>query len=270
MDSGENFFKAMAFLLGFLFVVNLGFMFVNFFINHNFTFSMPNQTATSTKNTSSDPNFARIPDGCTIKTSRLNNSANTVFSNVRGGIICHFMINDKLPTYTFEFKANVAQNTLERMTIKEYDTDTLIQEARITMDSEPPAGLDVVSVEDFNFDGYQDLKIIDWWGATGNIGYTIWLFNPTTNTFIEHAGLSKLTNPTIIPNTKTISSHSVGGMAGCVYTDQTYSIDTDNNLLLQHEEKQEWNNSTQSLTRSIKTLIDGTFKTSAGTGICGI
>ncbi|MEY3784623.1 MAG: hypothetical protein RLZZ230_945 [Candidatus Parcubacteria bacterium] len=267
MDFGKKFVQGTAFLLGFLLVGFVVLIFINFILKHNFKNTTPPPLASSTFSTNTD--FPRTIDGCITSPSDLSKSVDSVFTDVRGGVVCHFLIHPQLSTYTFELIPNTAENRLERLIIKEYETDKIMQNLRIKMDSEPPSGINIVTAEDFNFDGYLDLKIINWWGATGNIGYTILLFNPTSDTFIEHTGLSNLSNPTIIPNSQTISSYSTGGMAGCIYTAQTYSITDNNKLVLQHEEKQDWDNKTQSVRKQTKTLVDGTYDTSLTTGQCG-
>lgn len=267
IDIGKLFFQGMGLLLGLLLVAFTMLTLTKYYVTNNSEIIKRPVTTSTTTDTRTD--FARTTDGCVVSPTRLSNPVDLIFTDVRGGMVCNFMINSDLPTYTFELLPNIKQNILERLIIKEYTSDKAIQSMRIEMDSEPPAGLDIVATTDLNFDGYQDLKIVNSWSATGNVGYTVLLFNPTTHDFVKHDGLSNLTNPTIIPNTNTINSHSIGGMAGCVYVDQTYSIDTENNLMLLREEKQEWNNQTKSLTKSIKTLVDGNFKTSVGTSDCG-
>ncbi|HEX2188276.1 MAG TPA: hypothetical protein VHG51_05225, partial [Longimicrobiaceae bacterium] len=46
-------------------------------------------------------------------------------------------------------------------------------------DLEPPPGPGAdLGREDVNFDGVPDVWHLAWWGATGNAGYTWWLYDP--------------------------------------------------------------------------------------------
>ena len=105
---------------------------------------------------------------------------------------------------------------------------------------EPPLkGSDYFRTEDFNFDGYRDLMLQSWCGATGNTGYVIWIFDPATKKFIFNKELSEVSNPDPLPDTQEIATTSVGGMAGRVHNFGRYRW-INGKLTMVWEEQQDW------------------------------
>lgn len=82
--------------------------------------------------------------------------------------------------------------------------------------------MDLVSHEDLNFDGRQDLMMLSWAGATGNTGSLVFLFDPKSGKFLHHKELSELPSIGVDPTTKTITSYNKGGHAGAMFTSETY------------------------------------------------
>ena len=48
---------------------------------------------------------------------------------------------------------------------------------------------------DMNFDGYKDIRLMQDQGATGNIRYHVWLYNPETQKFDYHQEYGDLSCP---------------------------------------------------------------------------
>ncbi|MBC8081952.1 MAG: hypothetical protein H7Z21_01965 [Hymenobacter sp.] len=72
-----------------------------------------------------------------------------------------------------------------------------------------------VRIPDCNFDGHPDLELYAHSGGAGpNIGHVFYLFDPATEQFVFHEGLSDLTQTQVDPATKTISA---GWRNGCCH-----------------------------------------------------
>ncbi len=273
MEVEKIFFKATAFILGGILVVFTFMVLMNFITSYTNSKNVATETATTTITTSSQPittiNFARPPEEGCLEDIGINlGEVANIFADVRKGLTCHFTINPKLPSFTFKLGANSAQNRIESLVIKEYDTSKTLQTLRVKMTSSPPADLPLFTTEDINFDDYQDIRIIREWNASGNLYFTYWLYDVDTNTFIENEKLSTFSNPTIITDTKTFTTNLIEGMAGCLYTRGTYAF-INNTLTLLQEEKQIWQEKSKSILRQTRTLQNGTYNTSSGAGVCG-
>lgn len=65
------------------------------------------------------------------------------------------------------------------------------------LDTETPlaAGMPAVSVLDMNFDGYGDIRLVEFQPAGPNVPYLHWLFEPASGRFIESPALNAITAP---------------------------------------------------------------------------
>jgi hypothetical protein len=81
-------------------------------------------------------------------------------------------------------------------------------------------GQDQLVSLDANFDGYKDLEGVNFWGATGNISYNLWLFDTNTGRFEFSSELSELCSPEFVSAEKKITTHAKGGRG--IYMDDTY------------------------------------------------
>jgi hypothetical protein len=63
---------------------------------------------------------------------------------------------------------------------------------------------------DANFDGYEDLPILNQCGATGNCTYDFYLYNTSTNQFVENDFLSSLGTFSIDATKKQVTTYSNG------------------------------------------------------------
>ncbi|MDO8590573.1 MAG: hypothetical protein Q7R65_01195 [bacterium] len=239
--------------------------------NNVVTSITPKATQEPTTQLSQNKNTQKIAEGCVITPYNGKKlEFGDVVSDVRGGAICNFYIHDGLPVYNFYFKGNAEYNTIDRIEItKGIESKVLVQTLEAGMGEPPPSGGKFFGAQDMNFDGYKDIRLMSWWGATGNTGYTYWLFDPSKNIFVENSDLSSLSNPTPELQTKTIATHSVGGMASCIYNNGTYKFDVDGKLILIRSEKQDYVEESKSFVKTIGELKDGKMVTSTVAGDCG-
>jgi hypothetical protein len=72
----------------------------------------------------------------------------------------------------------------------------------------PPWSANAVQMVDLDADGYNDLLVGDSWGATGNTRYQVWRFNSLMGRFVEDRELSEVFNPSPVPGTGCVHTHS--------------------------------------------------------------
>lgn len=109
---------------------------------------------------------------------------------------------------------------------------------------------------DVNFDGYLDLVLLGWFGATGNKGYSFYTFDSLTTTFALNTDLGGLESPRFDDSTKQIRTHSVGGMAGNIYRNETYKYEN-GKLKLIHAVYQDFDHNTEHFIRKTKHMRNG-------------
>lgn len=239
------------------------------------TVNVSPSTSSTTQNPITQPaqnqNSQKITEGCVITPYNGEKlEFGDVVTDVRGGAICNFNIHSGLPIYNFYLRGNAEYNTIDQIEItKGVESKILVQKLEAGMGEPPPRSGNFFGAQDMNFDGYKDIRLMSWWGATGNTGYTYWLFDPSKNIFVENTDLSSLSNPTPELQSKTIATHSVGGMAGCIYNNGTYKFDENGKLILIRSEKQDWVEETKSFIKTISELKDGKMVTSTVAGDCG-
>jgi hypothetical protein len=116
--------------------------------------------------------------------------------DLEGGMGCPIRVNDAGPTFMLHFVGR-PNNTLGDIEVQQ--AGKVIQTItghEVDLGALYPAGLDVeVRAIDANFDGYQDLELLNDCGATGNCDYDFYLYDPTENKFVFNKFLSGLTSP---------------------------------------------------------------------------
>ncbi len=109
----------------------------------------------------------------------------SIETDIRGGVQCQFSINMDLPEYSFRLISDPQKNIITKIEVVRGDESTPNQTLIVPESMEPPyrdAGF--FAAEDVNSDGYKDIKLLMWWGVTGNKGYQYWLFDPSKNIFV--------------------------------------------------------------------------------------
>lgn len=91
------------------------------------------------------------------------------------------------------------------------------QELRVIADDPFPVSDGFLRSVDLDGDGYRDLMLMIWYGATGNAGHAVWLWDARAGRFAYDAGLSNHTNLRPVDG-GCWETQSVGGHAGRIYT----------------------------------------------------
>jgi hypothetical protein len=151
-----------------------------------------------------------------------------------------FIIHTSLSPLTFELLIDPESRSTRIIKIRQQGSTKTRQTIQVK-DNEgaPCADCEFFWTTDINFDGYKDLKLINWWGVTGNTAYHFWLYNPSTGKFDYHEKLSNLSNPKVNTKTKTIHTFSRGGHAGMIHTSGTY-VYSNGKLIQTGSYSQDW------------------------------
>ena len=179
-----------------------------------------------------------------------------VVEDVRGGTTFQFRTHPSLPIYVFHLIGNPELNTIAHIEVARRGDPTIIQTLETRESDSPYRGAAYFEAEDINFDGFLDIKLMTTWGATGNTGYDYWLFDKETGRFVYEEAFSELCNPTPHPETKTITTTSVGGMAGKIHTFATFKV-IDGKPVLVREENQDWVADGRYFLKTVKQLNNG-------------
>jgi uncharacterized protein YecT (DUF1311 family) len=119
-----------------------------------------------------------------------------------------------------------------------------------------PNDLELVEVDDCNFDNYMDIVMFSASGS-GGIWNNIYIYNPQTKSYAFHAELSALPDVLVNAKTQTVQSHGKNGHAGMLYTVQEFKWER-GKLKLIYEEKQVEDETTEGqYIRTTRTLKNG-------------
>lgn len=172
--------------------------------------------------------------------------------DVRGGRVCRYRIHADLPVFTFRLLADPARNVIERIEVRRGEDAAPFQTLRADMDDPAPRGGELFTATDINSDGYLDVRLLAWWGATGNKGHQYWLFAPDSGTFVECPALRDLSNAEADAATRTVSTRYNGGHAGKIYGRERYTFAQDGALELVYEDSQDWNAAEKCYVRKVR------------------
>lgn len=171
-------------------------------------------------------------------------SPQSVTTDLSNGATFTFEIEKNLPSFIFEIDPDKretddygnAQSTISDIDVFRGNSRTPLQHLEgCDFDSmqPPPRGNYWFHTDDYNFDGYQDIFLMTWWGATGNFGGCIWLFNPKTGLFEYSKEFSDLDIRDVDPSTKTVSS--IGNSSAADWHTERYAVKNNHPVLLWSE-----------------------------------
>ena len=113
------------------------------------------------------------------------------------------VINPGLPKFIFSLeitRPDVDIWHVRLIHIYKADQDNEIQILSVG-DMETPNIEDYFVIQDINFDGYKDIRLLKYWGATGNLIFSAWIYDPKTGIFKYQPEFEKLCTPEIHPDT---------------------------------------------------------------------
>jgi hypothetical protein len=115
-----------------------------------------------------------------------------------GAYTIRHRIHPSLPDFVFTPVGDAAPDTAESIRIKriEIRRGTAAEPFQVIdgLETETPiaAGKPELALQDMNFDGYADLRIIELRSAGPNTAYLNWLFDPATQKFLESRELNEI------------------------------------------------------------------------------
>jgi len=147
--------------------------------------------------------------------------------DIRGGMVCTFLINKKLPLFTFHFIGE-PNNTLGDIQVTEGTSTNIIQtigqasiiSSLLGIDSSGPNyslplydPTQLAGMVDANFDGYNDLSFEYFAPADGeNQAILYYLYDPVKNRFVYNSFLSGGGNITFDDGKKQVTNVSLAGL----------------------------------------------------------
>lgn len=147
--------------------------------------------------------------------------------------VCLFQISPDESPMRFDLSSDAQTRLVHTIEVySDKDQQTLTQTLDAEMEEPPLSNQPFFTTTDFNSDGYQDLKLLYAWGATGNVYYHVWLYNQDTKQFDRHTGFDELSNLQVNPDSGMIHTYSVGGLAGAIYFSGDYEFNEQNELIL--------------------------------------
>jgi hypothetical protein len=129
--------------------------------------------------------------------------------DIRGGMVCKFKINPKLPVFILRFVAK-DNNPWGKVEISKGDSKKVIQTIPTHSDAYTEAifGFRILEPQDANFDGYKDLPLLIQCGAVGNCTYDFYLYDRTMGRFVYNSFLSHLVMPEIDARNRQVHAYS--------------------------------------------------------------
>jgi hypothetical protein len=182
-------------------------------------------------------------------------SSGEIIEDVKGENIFEFGIHPSLRLMEFHLYGNDS-NIIERIEIRWKESQKNIQVIEPQMGEPPYRGSEYFKAADFNFDGYKDIRLLSWWGATGNKGYEIWTYDPKKRIFVHNKELSGLGNPHPDYEKKEIHTFGKCGHAGKIYGKGVWKY-IDGKLTLTRTESQDWIKEKGYYLKTVKKLRDG-------------
>ena len=122
----------------------------------------------------------------------------------------------------------------------------------------PSCGLpkdQIFIVEDMNFDGYNDIRLLQFLPAAPNLPYYYWTYNPVTQKFQRQKALEEISSPDFDPKKKLIYSFWRGSC--CDHGLSTYQYINGKPTLIEESEVKEEDGK---VITTIKRLVNGKMK----------
>lgn len=120
----------------------------------------------------------------------------------------------------------------------------------------PPRGFAFLGTQDMDGDGVRELKLLSFWGATGNTGWSFWRRDTLAGRFVADADLIAMIDPEPLLDAPCLRTWSGGGMAARVYTAVVHCNDS-GEWIERWLEHQEWDDGNRFFLRSMSARLPG-------------
>lgn len=129
----------------------------------------------------------------------------------------------------------------------------------------PYYGAEFQAAVDMNRDGHDDLRLLGWWGATGNEGYVHYLWDSGASRFVPAPEYSVCRRPT--DERGCCTSRSSGGMAGNLFVEALYCAAGERLVEVERVE-QAWDDGDRCFHRTTSRREDGRLQEVATEVVC--
>ena len=187
---------------------------------------------------------------------------------VRGTHVVPASINSTLPLFNITVEADSAWGEIGSLRVTRKGDDRAEQSLLndTLMPADPAYSItEALLIEDINFDGYKDIRLLDSRGSGGR-HYFVWLFDARADSFVYSSDMSGLWSLHPDPGTKTIQSSYREGEKFSLW--QTYGF-RGAGLLLLRSESWEWNDSTGQGWRTVRIRRNGVMEDSMKEAMTG-
>ena len=133
-----------------------------------------------------------------VNAKNKNSMAADFKQNVQGEYVFIYKINPSLPDFKFVVYKDSFNFFITDLKI--YQINDTIEKQHIKLEGDSYWGMEgereYFLVQDFNFDGYKDIMIMNWFGSGGE-SYQVWIYDPKKNIFSTKDFFLNLSNPSI-------------------------------------------------------------------------
>lgn len=163
-------------------------------------------------------------------------------------------------------------SSIKQIIIHDIKSKKVIQKITVEENQFVRSSIEGFIIEDMNFDGYNDFRLLAALGKRGNMSFYCWLYNPAKKQFEENLSLEEISAPYFDTTKKRIHEgwHEANGYGGynvykwikneavCIYQheDSVEYLDSDNPA-----NKDEYGNTkVESVTITIRKRVNGKLK----------
>lgn len=127
--------------------------------------------------------------------------------------------NDKNFSYTLMLDTlsdAYVDSSIKLIVIHDLKSKKLIQKISVEENQFVKSSTEGFIIEDMNFDGYNDFRLLEIRGKRGNMAFYCWLYNPVKNQFEENISLEEISAPYFDTTKKRIHEgwHRASGYGG--------------------------------------------------------
>jgi hypothetical protein len=188
---------------------------------------------------------------------------NSDISEVRGKVEFVKRINPRLPDFRFVIVGDSDVGWVDSLKIFQADDTTLKQVIELDDEftvSPLPRNQEYFFVEDYNNDGYKDIRILECWGGSGGEFYIVWIYNPKIKLFETDEFYCNLPNAVFDFKKRTLETYDHNGDGDNTYQLYKFFNKTYNLMLEVKDWTDEGAEHGKYFVRDIKKRVDGKIK----------